>query len=275
MKRRVILILFFIVAFYLTGCSSYEPIIIAHRGNSGYAPENTEAAVKSAWQVKADAVEVDVHITKDDQVVVLHDGNTKRTSGEDFVVENCSYADIASLDVGSHKGWHFRNERIPLLKDIIDTVPEGKQLFVEVKCSERIIPFLKDIFSKSGKIQQLCIISFNLELLGKAKKVMPQVPMYWLASPRKAEGGEYLPFDAEYIQSAKKHGLDGLNLSYGMLSESFVKQVHKNGLELFVWTVNYLPDAERMRAWGVDGITTNYPADVLMIFDNNSGCYEN
>src|SRR5665647_3725193 len=96
---------------------------IAHRGESFAAPENTLAAIKLAWTNNADGVEIDVRLSKDKKIVVIHDMNTKRTSGLSRRVKSHSIDSLKKLDVGSWKGKKWLNERIPTLKEILENVP--------------------------------------------------------------------------------------------------------------------------------------------------------
>ncbi len=98
-----------------------KPLIIAHRGASYEAPENTMAAVKLAWQMDADGVEIDVHLTKDEQVVVFHDDNTRRFGGNRKPIAECDYSELLKLDVGRFMGEQYKGERIPLLAQVINT----------------------------------------------------------------------------------------------------------------------------------------------------------
>ncbi|HYQ57495.1 MAG TPA: glycerophosphodiester phosphodiesterase family protein, partial [Draconibacterium sp.] len=116
---------------------------IAHRGASFLAPENTVASAKLAWELGADAVEVDVHLSKDNRVMVIHDKDTKRTcSGKtNLTIAKTPSILLRDLDAGSPKGEEFKGEKIPYLSEIIETIPEGKTLVVEIKAGgDDIIP---------------------------------------------------------------------------------------------------------------------------------------
>jgi glycerophosphoryl diester phosphodiesterase len=253
-----------IVVFMTNGCFA-KPLVIAHRGNSGYAPENTLASVNAAWQVDSDAVEIDIHLTVDNRIVVIHDYDTERTSGEKLIVAETTFAELSKLDVGSYKSGHFKGEKIPLLKNIIATVPDGKKLFIEIKCDKTVVPFLKKVIEAGGKEKNIMIIAFNLDTLTEAKKQMPKIPMYWLVSAKKdKDTKKRLPYDKSLIEQALSNGIDGLDLNYGTLTEEYVQQVHAAGLKIYVWTVNKLEDSRSMNEFKVNGITTNHPADTML-----------
>ncbi len=113
--------------------------IIAHRGASYDAPENTLAAVRLGWERQAD-VEVDVYLSKDNRMVVIHDASTKRTArGVDLKVKETDAEELRKLDVGSFKDQKFAGERIPFLAEVIETVPPAQKLYIEIKCGKECI----------------------------------------------------------------------------------------------------------------------------------------
>ena len=116
--------------------------IIAHRGSSFLAPENTRAAASLAWQEGADAVEGDFRLSRDGQIVCIHDDTLKRTAGVDRRVSELSLDELRQLDVGSWKAPQFTGERIATLDEMLATVPPGKRFYVEVKCGAEIVPEL-------------------------------------------------------------------------------------------------------------------------------------
>jgi len=241
------------------GCAS-KMEIIAHRGASYLAPENTVASAALAWEKKADAVEVDVYLTADQQVVVIHDRTTKRTAGEELEVAACTAEQLRRLDVGSFKDASFAGERIPVLEEIIETVPADKKLFVEIKCGPEVLPALERIIVESGKRPQIVIIGFGLETVTASKQLMPDIPTYWLVGTKKDEQTEaWIPHDTTLADQAAAAGLDGLNVHWAGVTKEFAKSVKDKGLGLYVWTVDDSAEAIRLAKLGVDGITTNRP----------------
>src|SRR5450631_4721748 len=107
--------------------------IVAHRGASADAPENTLAAFRLAWEQGADGIEGDFRLTAEGRIVCIHDEDTVRVAGSRHVVADASYNDLRALDVGSWKGKQWRSERIPLLEEVLADVPDGKQAFLELK----------------------------------------------------------------------------------------------------------------------------------------------
>ena len=244
------------------GVVAVDVEIIAHRGASYDAPENTLESVKLGWEQGADAVEIDVYLSKDGYIVVHHDGTTKKLAGVDRNVVDQTLAELQQLDVGAWKGDKWKGVRIPKLADVLATIPEGRRLFVEVKCGPEIVPDLAKAFKRSGKApEQLVVISFNYEVVKQAKARFPKIPCFYLSSfEQDKETGKPKPSAEELIAKAKAAKLDGLNVSYkGLAYEPFIKKVQAAGLELFTWTVNSPPEARRLARLGINGITTDRP----------------
>lgn len=235
--------------------------IVGHRGASYDAPENTVASVKLAWDQKADAAEFDVYLSKDGKIVVLHDRNLKRTAGIDKNVTDLTADELTKMEVGRWKGDRFAGERLPMLEDVLATVPAGKRVFIEVKCGPEIVPELDRVLKSTQlKPKQTAIISFNADVVAASKTARPDLKAYWIVSiaPKKNQPA---PTAAELIAKAKAIHADGLDLSAtpAVLTADFAKAVKAAKLELLVWTVNDVELARKMVAIGVEGITTDRP----------------
>jgi len=257
MKRFIIPVLFCLFIAGMSGCT--KPVeIIAHRGASYMAPENTLASVKLGWEKDAD-VEVDVYLTKDNRIVVIHDKTTKRTAVTDVNVAESTSEELRKLDVGSFKAEEYAGEQIPFLADIVKTIPRGRKLYVEIKCGKEILPYLKKLLAESGKMSRIVIIAFDLETAVMSKELI-DVPTYWLKGTEKIkETEQWIPHDPQLVQTAKNKGLDGLDVHYAGVTKEFVDAVKASGQKLYVWTVDDPEEANRLIKLGVAGITTNRP----------------
>jgi glycerophosphoryl diester phosphodiesterase len=233
--------------------------IVAHRGASFLAPENTLIAANLAWELGADAVEVDVHLTHDQRIVAIHDENTLRTSGQDRRVAESRSGELRSLDVGSLKAKKYAGEKIPFLEEVLESLPRGKTLFVEVKCGTEILEHLKALLSKSGKQSQVIVISFDYDVAIGFKKLQPEIPVHFLKSAKKDEHGARAAYQQDLIDQALAGKLDGLGVDYRGVTKNFAKAVRKAGLELYIWTVDDPFEAKRLREWGADWLATNRP----------------
>lgn len=235
--------------------------IVAHRGASHDAPENTIAAFMLGWHQNADACELDIHLSKDDQVVVIHDPTTKRTTGRDGKVSQQTLAELRASDAGSWKGEKWRSENIPTLAESLDTLPDGKRFFIEIKCGVEVLPELARVIMASGKQpQQLPILAFSYEVARQAKALLPAHEISLLYDWKEdKDTGKPLSPDA-LIAKARAARLDGLNVKHtGPMDAGFAGKVKSAGLKLYVWTVDDAAIVRRMAALGVDGITKNRP----------------
>ena len=246
----------------VSGCISdrCQTRIIAHRGASYDAPENTATAANLAWRQGADAVECDVYLSRDGRIMVLHDGSTRRTTGADLPVRETPSDKLRKLDAGSWKAPEFAGEKIPYLEELIETIPPRGLLFVEIKCGQEFLPELQRIFQASNKESQIVIIGFDLNTMAAAKEQMPKIPVYWLVGTQKdPQTQQPIPHSAELIQKAREHGLDGLNLHFAGITREFAESLRAAGLGFYAWTVNDPVEAVRLNKLGIEGITTDRP----------------
>ncbi|MFO0804277.1 MAG: glycerophosphodiester phosphodiesterase [Gemmataceae bacterium] len=233
--------------------------IIAHRGASHDAPENTVAAFKLAWEQGADGAELDIHFTKDGRIVVIHDADTKRTTGTDWKVRDRTLAELRTLDAGTWKHKRFAGERLPTLDEMLATVPEGKKVFVEVKCGPEAVRELDRVLKASRlKPEQTPVISFDASVIAAVKKARPDLPAYWLVSLKNRKDEKRSVDDL--VMKAREIRADGLDVSASdVVDAAFAAKVKAAGLRLDVWTVDDPAVARRVAPF-VAGITTNRPA---------------
>ena len=231
-------------------------IIIAHRGESYNAPENTLASINLAWERNADAVEIDIQLTKDKKIVVIHDKSTLRTGGKLKRIATSNYNDLINIDVGKYKGTKWKNERIPLFEDVLDTIPESKALFVEIKSDEKTIDTLKKLFiNKKVKSKQVKFIGFNYQTMYRVKKVFPKFESYWIIEGKDYKRNASL---SSVITRCRKSNLDGIDVQEKkFLDEKIIHQVHNSNLKIYTWTVDDPARVEQLYFAGIDGITTN------------------
>lgn len=235
-------------------------LIIAHRGESYLAPENSLAAINLAWRSCADAIEVDIRLTKDNQVVVFHDANTKRISGKYKKIKNSDLEGLKKLDIGAFKSEKYIGERIPTLMEVLETVPSDKKILIEIKSSCKIIPYLKEVIQSSSlQANQIEIISFNLNTLIEVRKEIPQLSVFWiLALDYYWIRKWFKPSVKKIIKKAIKYNIRGLDLWSGnMLDNDTIKKIRAAGLKIYTWTVNNPEKARNLVNMNVDGITTD------------------
>lgn len=234
---------------------------IAHRGESYDAPENTLAAFRLAWDRKVSTIELDVYQTKDGELIVTHDANTKKTTGVEKVIKDCTLEELRTLDAGRWKGERFAGEKLPTLAEALATIPDGSRCFIELKTGPEVVPALTKVLAASGKRpEQLAIISFNAESVAEAKRNLPQHQAYWIVSVKPdKKTGVLAPSVDELIAKAKAIRADGLDLSIPP-TRDYIAPVKAAGLKLYVWTINDPVVARKFVELGVDGITTDRAA---------------
>ena len=242
--------------------------IVAHRGASHDAPENTLAAFRLAWEQGADAIEGDFRLTADGQVVCLHDADTKRVTGEtvNWKVSDVTFEKLRTLDVGRWKGESFAGERIPTLAEVLGVVPPGKKLFLEIKGGPELVEPIRRVLISSGfNLKQTVIIAFNEDTVVEVRRRLPDVKVYWLVSYKQDKAtGRWTPTVDEVFQTLARirpHGLDTEG-NPEVVDRAFVERLRREGYEFHVWTIDQGDRARLFRDLGVDSITTNRPAFV-------------
>jgi len=230
------------------------PIFVGHRGASYLAPENTLASIELAWELGTAAAECDVMLTSDHQVILFHDKKGKRLTGKDFVVKETSYKEIRDLPIllKPSNQEKYAGQTIPLLSEVLATVPEDRTLVIEIKTGAEIMPYLQQVIASHWKSGNIAFISFDLAAILSAKNSYPEVPCYYLSMFRND-----LNKKMDEITSGN---LDGVNLRYKIINKRLVTKYNAAGLDVWCWTVNDPADARVMIEAGVSAITTDRPA---------------
>jgi glycerophosphoryl diester phosphodiesterase len=232
--------------------------IIAHRGASWDAPENTLAAARLAWEQGADALELDLHLTRDGRLAVIHDEDLRRTTGDPRRVAEATLAELQALDAGRWKGAKFAGEKIPDLAAVLAVVPRGRRVFIEIKGGPEVVAELTRVVSASGLAAgQVVVISFDHLAAQAAKRALPQHEAAWIIDAPEAMGESTL---GQLLQISRELALDALDFEGSWpIDEGFVQQIHGQRFKLYVWTVDDARKARRLLLAGVDGVTTNRP----------------
>jgi len=247
-------------AYGQTAKEATPPLIVAHRGASHEAPGNTIPAFKLAWEQGADAIEADLHLTKDNHIVCIHNKDTKKYTGKNVTVKDATLAELRLLDVGFCKSPAFKHTRIPVISEVFATVPDGKKIYIEIKSSAKIIPFLIKELERSGlENRQVVVICFNARLLAQLKTQAPHYTTYLLKDFTKNEARQ-IRAASETINTLKKIKADGLSTGQSRIDQAFVKKIKDAGFEHHVWTINDADTAKRFSRWGTQSITTDKPA---------------
>ena len=232
----------------------------AHRGASAYAPENTLAAFLLARRLGADGVELDVHLTKDGEVVVCHDADIKRTSNGEGLIEDKTYEELAGYDFGYSAvfGNRFSGERIPTLKEVYRaTVPYGVIVNVELKATRpEIVKEVLSLEEECGVAGAVIYSSFVHEYLKELKELNPAAPVAPLYGT-----------DPEFVTLGKELKATALHPAFGgvLADADYVKKAHAAGLRVHPYTPNSEDDLIALTEMGVDAVITNYPDRAIEI----------
>lgn len=236
--------------------------LIAHCGASDTAPENTLAAVKKALQSPADVIEVDVHQTKDGEIVLMHDASVNRTTNGHGEIANLTLAEIKKLDAGLWFDSAYQQERVPTLEETLKLVKGRKKLLIEIKkgkneyyngIEDKILTLIQQY-----KAQNWCIIqSFYDEVLENIWKSEFAVPTYKLIVVK-------IPFIPLYFDHRFRWGnfdkydrAVAINANQYFTTQGFVKDLHNRGFKTYAWTVDAPEAINRVLSIGADGVITN------------------
>lgn len=252
-----------------------SPKVIAHRGASGIAPENTLIAFQKALEIGVDRIEMDLRQTLDGEVVVMHDKTIMRTTNGWGSVRKLSLKKLKSYSAGSWFHPDFEDEKIPTFKEVLELVNGQTTLLLEVKDGS---PYHYGIESNIVKLvneyqaNDWCIVqSFNDRILNNFKKLpelqsdmqklfaafIPVAPFY---------GGSKFSYKRLKRYTFAKE----INISYKYVTPRVVRKVHEMGKKVNVWTVNDMASLKKFYEMGVDGIITDYPDRLKDIIANSS-----
>ncbi len=232
--------------------------IIAHRGSSFAAPENTLAAMRLAVEEKADGVEFDVQRTREGKVAVIHDDDTFRTTGMKAPVRFVSMEELKLLDAGCWKGKEWRCETVPELGEVLGVLPESMLAFIEIKCGPEVLPAVAEVIPAAS--ERIVFVGFSLETMGLTKQRFPGCKVLWNVELRQDEAGVWRPEAAEMIERVRGAGIDGVGLGSGeAINEGLVGALRAAGLEIFVWTVDDIAQARLLSSMNIHYLATNRP----------------
>jgi glycerophosphoryl diester phosphodiesterase len=220
------------------GVASMKRGIVAHRGASLQAPENTLAALKLGWAAGAESCEIDVRVTRDGGVILMHDDTAARTTGVDRPIAEMTLEEISVLDAGGWKAARWSGEPVPTLGDAIAAIPPGRMLFIEIKTSAAdaavIARAITDAQPARGAI---ALQGYDADALAAVSALLPGVPTYWDVDP---------PYSQATFDAAVERGFTGLALDHRGMQDAMLPAIREAGLSLDVWTVN---DPAQIRAW--------------------------
>jgi glycerophosphoryl diester phosphodiesterase len=256
--------------------------VVAHRGmGQGFVqadapPENTLPAFMEGWKI-AHACELDVHLTKDGQVIVIHDDTTNRTTNASWIVRDRFAGELRSLDAGRWKSQNWAGTRLPLLEDVLDVMPDGCQLFIELKDGPQVVPPAAELVRQSGKASQVVLISFDIDTIVAAKQEFPENDCLLIVvfeadynngrwNVLYDEGPGFRTVTKTFVLDdlialMKQYDLNGIDTSFAT-PPSLITRLRDEKLRSVVWTVDEPSIALDMVKLGIDTITTDRPGPI-------------
>ncbi|MBB6218990.1 glycerophosphoryl diester phosphodiesterase [Anaerosolibacter carboniphilus] len=228
--------------------------IFAHRGASGYAPENTMAAFQKALEMGADGIELDVHLSKDGRLIVCHDETLQRTTNGMGWIKDMTLEEIRQYDGGSWFSEEYQREKVPVLEEVLDLIQSTKTLLnVEIKNGIVIYPGIErkviNLIRRYALEERTIISSFYHYSLVESKRIDPFIKT----------GALYVAGWLEPWEYARKIQADALHPIYHNIDLAFVEGCRSYGIDINTYTVNEEADMARLAGMGVAGIITNHP----------------
>ena len=247
------------LALIAIGCSDAHPVmpaaiqppsrprVIAHRGASGDAPENTVAAFERAWSLGVEGVELDVRVSRDGHVVVMHDANTKRLTGVDKPVAEQTLAELKRLVVQGPGNVAATRARIPTLGEAMAIIPPGRTMFVEIKTDISTVPAVAAAIRAGWPSDaKILLQGFDPDVLVALASAVPDAPAYWTVDPPVDDQNQPLPYPREVIDEAVRRKFAGLALLAPSVDDGFLAAARDAGILIDVWTLNQVTE---LAAW--------------------------
>lgn len=228
--------------------SKEKVLIVAHRGSSSNAPENTLRAFKMAIELEADFIELDIHETKDGELVITHDKDLYRITGKNGLIKDFTLEELKSLNFGE-------GEKIPTFQEVIELTRGTIYLNCEVKV-KNISKKVNDILKKYHFIDSVIVSSFLHNELLKFQKIEPKLKLASLEPTNYAKNYSW-DIKKKMIQFCINNNLFAINPFYPLVDQQFVDFAHNHDIKVFPWTVDSKPLIRKLIRFGVDGIITN------------------
>jgi glycerophosphoryl diester phosphodiesterase len=237
-----------------------RPLVIGHRGASSEAPENTLTAFARGLETGTDGFEFDVHMSKDGELVVIHDETVARTTGGSGWVKDMTLDELKALDAGSWFDLRFRGERIPTLREVLELIADKSKLInIELKSGIVIYPHIErriiEVLDEFDILDKTIISSFNHYSLRNVKELEPEVKT----------GILYMEGLVEPWIYALRVPADGLHPASYLVTPEIVRSARDAGLFVNVWTVDKADEMKKMVASGVDAVITNCPGEMISL----------
>jgi glycerophosphoryl diester phosphodiesterase len=250
-----------------------RPRAIAHRGASGHYPENTMAAFKAARDLGVPYIELDVHMTRDGEIVVIHDEDLPRIAGREGTIRELNFAEVAAADAGYNfavnGNFPFRGAglHVPRLVDVLTAFPECRFIIEVKQTTPQLAEAMLKAVERAKMRRRILVASEHHAQLNQVRALAPDIPTSFSSTEVQSllqslvpggepcrTGGDALEIPPEYY-------------SWKFVTPESVSAAHRLGVEVHVWTVNAQYEMREMLALGVDGIMTDYPERLLTLLN--------
>ena len=235
--------------------------ITAHRGASGYAPENTLSSVKKALEIGVDRIEMDVQQTSDGVVVVLHDKTLDRTTNAKGKVGKMTFKELQDVKAYGKFEAEFPDEPIPTLEQVFELMDGSTEFVIEIKAGNKTYPGIEDnvvALIHQYKAEKWALVhSFNERVLKHIHKHHPEIRLQKLFVSY--SGGIMVDFKLHVVKLSKYNYVEGFGISLSGTNKKLIEKIHAMGKIVHVWTVNKEEDMRQMIDLGVNGLISNYP----------------
>jgi glycerophosphoryl diester phosphodiesterase len=233
----------------------HRPLVIAHRGAKGEAPENTLAAFRLGLEQGCDAAELDIHMSRDGELMVCHDATIDRTTSGSGRIREMTADELRAHDAGAWFGGEFAGERIPLLQEVFELFPADVMINVEIKdYGDDVQPRLIELLARYNRFDSVIVSSFNHKCLARLKQLAPDVKIGLLY-------GENLVNHAGLADTAG-FPVYSLHPNFRQISAEDVRDAVARGLKVFPYTVNNKEHWNIACEAGVTGIITDFPGEL-------------
>ncbi|MGZ5171868.1 MAG: glycerophosphodiester phosphodiesterase [Burkholderiales bacterium] len=240
-------------------------MVIAHRGASSYAPENTLAAFDLALEMRVRHIELDVALTSDDHTVVIHDDKVDRTTNGCGLVTSHTLAALRKLDAGSRFGAQFEGQRIPTFDEVLARYKGRAHIHTEIKGkSPSLSQRTADLIRKHGMEEEVTVTSFQSVRLEEMRAYAPELPMGWLVRE----------VNDSIIAQAHAIGVTQLCPRADIVTSELVHRLHAEGFVARAWGVSTEELMQRLVQAGVDGMTVNFPDKLIAHLDAHNYLWE-
>ena len=230
-----------------------RPLLFGHRGSRGLAPENTIPAFRLGVSYGVDGIELDIHLSNDRKMVVMHEDTVDRTTDGHGKISEMTYEQINKLDAGVRFGVQWKGTRVPLLGDVFDEFGNSIMYKIELKHSSKVYPGIEEMLleeiNKRSLNDRVQVISFDFDSLKNIRELNDKIALGLIIFGK----------PVWFIEIARKLNAEWLQAFYGLIYPEDVKIVHDNGLKLGVWTVNESEEIQRYCRIGIDDITSDFP----------------